>query len=288
MNQGEKYFKVASRELSDLFGEAVKIVPPEDATASSLSASGGSAGGKQRGGAGGGIGSLAEQRRKDAEVAAAGRKESLLHRVRSDPAVLLVDPGQGPASTSTTTPTARKSMDGGVPGDAIDTVAAATTPTPTVDTREAFARFLAAIEDKGGLEGEAWKTRVQNELDNVPALQNTYNALGECLTAMEHTGHSSVIRNHQAASSTCALLMRIASTAVPNTIPAEAFWTRYFFRVQQIEEDEARRREILESECPHDLGCLFVLGPLRHVLMLNVRPVLLCPRCYPTRGRGGL
>ena len=30
-------------------------------------------------------------------------------------------------------------------------------------------------------------------------------------------------------------------------MPAEAFWTRYFFRVHQIDEDEAKRRRVLQG-----------------------------------------
>ena len=190
MNQGEKYFKTASSELSDLFGQAVRIVPPEEAGAAGI----------RKGNA-----VAADKRKKAAAVAAAGRKESLLHRVRSDPAVLLVDPAEAPASASDTQPTISE-------GDSSFSAATAT----HADTREAFARFCQKIEEEqGGLDSEKWRTRISDELDD------------------EESGH---------------VLKATYTSIVPGKLPAEAFWTRYFFRVQQIEEDEARRKEILEGE----------------------------------------
>jgi hypothetical protein len=38
------------------------------------------------------------------------------------------------------------------------------------------------------------------------------------------------------------------SLPVPTKMPAETFWTRYFFRVHQIDEDEARRKQVLEGQ----------------------------------------
>jgi hypothetical protein len=192
MNQGEKYFKTASSELSDLFGQAVRIVPPEEA---------GNAGIRK------GNAVAADKRKKAAAVAAAGRKESLLHRVRSDPAVLLVDPAEAPASASDTQAATTASE-----GDSSFSAATAT----HADTREAFARFCQKIEEEQGwLDSEKWKTRISDELDD------------------EESGH---------------VLKATYNAIVPGKLPAEAFWTRYFFRVQQIEEDEARRKEILEGE----------------------------------------
>lgn len=188
MNQGEKYFKTASTELSDLFGQAVRIVPPEEAGA---------------GGRGGRGSAAADKRKKAAAVAAAGRKESLLHRIRSDPAVLLVDPAEAPTS-ETAAPA----------NDAEGSFSAAAST--HVDTREAFASFCEKIEEeKGGLESDAWRAKIKQQLDD------------------DESGH---------------VLQATYDSIVPSKIPAEAFWSRYFFRVQQIEDDEARRKAVLEGE----------------------------------------
>ena len=46
---------------------------------------------------------------------------------------------------------------------------------------------------------------------------------------------------------------------VPPTMTAEAFWSRYFFRVEQIGEDEQRRKQVLEGA---SLACACRSGPL--------------------------
>ena len=146
MNQGEKYFKVASKDLTDLFGQAVRIVPP--------TGDGAKAGNKG-----------ADKRRKEAEVAAAGRRETLLHRLRSDPAILLVDPAQPVAARSD-----------GPAGPSSDSSQSET------DTREAFAKFLQSNEDNGGLEGESWKGRIDAALSNETsgsALRQSLESIGE-------------------------------------------------------------------------------------------------------------
>lgn len=191
MNQGEKYFKTASSELSDLFGQAVRIVPPEEAGAGARGSRGGAA---------------ADKRKKDAAVAAAGRKETLLHRLRSDPAIILVDPAEAPSTA------AQGASAGNSDPESSFSAATAT----HADVREAFAKFCQKVEEEqGGLDGDRMKAKIGTELDN------------------EESGH---------------VLRATFDSLVPSRLPAEAFWTRYFFRVQQIEEDEARRREILEGE----------------------------------------
>lgn len=182
MNQGEKYFKVASKELTELFGEAVRIVPPEEADGAESGAGAGTRGAL--------VGKQQDRRKKEAAVAAAGRKETLLHRLRSDPAVLLVDPAKPPDETAGT--------------ERRDAAA---------DGKEAYAAFCKAVEEKGGFEGDVWKARISSELATE---------IGHVLQAT----HDSV---------------------VPSSLSSSAFWLRYFFRVQQIEEDEARRKEILEG-----------------------------------------
>lgn len=154
MNSSEKYWKVASKELSDLFGEAVRIVPPEGYKPEDQG---------QRFGA---AGKAADKRRKEAAVAAAGRKEMLLHRIRSDPAVLLVDPSEAPVAISTgagdNTTEEKKEVH--------------------VDTREAFTKFLASIDTDGGLKSDTWADKIRLELedeDSGLALRQTQETTGE-------------------------------------------------------------------------------------------------------------
>lgn len=75
------------------------------------------------------------------------------------------------------------------------------------DTREAFSKFLQTVEDKGGFEGEEWTKRIAAETDET--LKQTRAAL------------------------------------VPSKLTPEAFWSRYFFRRELIDEEERRRQEVL-------------------------------------------
>ena len=161
MNQGEKYFKVASKELSDLFGEAVRIVSPEEEVKRNA-----------------GMGKMADKRRKDAEVAAAGRTESLLHRVRSDSAILLVDPSQSPASASP-----QASSDG---AHQITATGTESNSSHHTDTRESFAKFLSGIEENGGIDGEVWKGKIEATLSDTASgqvLRQTFESIGEATIA---------------------------------------------------------------------------------------------------------
>lgn len=81
------------------------------------------------------------------------------------------------------------------------------------DLREAFSRFLQSVEDRGGFEGEEWAKQVEEEIE----------AGGEKLALM-------------------------VKALVPEKLTKEAFWSRYFFKVGQIDEDEQRRRKVLEGE----------------------------------------
>lgn len=98
----------------------------------------------------------------------------------------------------------------------------------TTDAREAYALFLQSVEDKGGLESADWQQRVAAEQalpdPDGPALRSALASLG-----------------------TCAALSPLLTPSVPSQMPAEAFWSRYFFRVQQIEDDEAKRRLVLQG-----------------------------------------
>ncbi|KAK9898030.1 hypothetical protein P389DRAFT_64824 [Cystobasidium minutum MCA 4210] len=151
MNQGEKYWKVASKELSDLFGEAVRIVPPE----------GYATGGQNQ--PTGAAGKAADKRRKDAAVAAAGRKEMLLHRLRSEPAILLVDPSETPTGQAE-----------GADNSTEDKKEAQS------DVKQAFATFLQSVQGQGGFEAETWKAKVLAELgdeEGGSVLKQTYDSV---------------------------------------------------------------------------------------------------------------
>ena len=159
MNQGEKYFKVASKELTELFGEAVRIVPPEEADGAGAGAGAGAGTDAGAGTRGALVGKQQERRKKEAAVAAAGRKETLLHRLRSDPAILLVDPAQPSDETAGT-----EKRDIGA------------------DANEAYIAFCKAVEEKGGFEGDVWKARISSELatETGHILQATHDSLGAC------------------------------------------------------------------------------------------------------------
>ena len=163
MNQGEKYWKVASKELTDLFEEAVRIVPPEGYTAEAGSQSQ----------ATGAAGKAADKRRKDAAVAAAGRKEMLLHRLRSEPAILLVDPTETSAAADGADATAEEKKEG------------------QSEVKEAFASFLQSLQTEGGLDVETWKAKVASELEDEEGgavLKQTYDSVGECRTHHRYEG----------------------------------------------------------------------------------------------------
>lgn len=154
MNSGEKYWKVASKELTDLFGEVVQIVPPEGYSAEGQEQPPGAAG------------KAADKRRKDAAVAAAGRKEMLLHRIRSEPAILLVDPAEAPAAV----------------GASANDASGEDKKETHADTREAFAAFLQTVQEIGGVGNETWKAKIKSELDDEDggaALRQTHDSVGE-------------------------------------------------------------------------------------------------------------
>jgi hypothetical protein len=226
LSGAEAYLGRATKEFSDLLKDAVRVVPPTaDAAAGSSTAT------TSRG--------------------AMTRKEGLLHRLRSDPQVMLVDPAQPPAE---------------LPADAAATTETAESVAAKVDdfksrtdAREDFAKFLQAIEDEGGLEGEGWRAKVEGELalgdGEGSALAGTLAALGA------HVSESLCRRAEKDA------------RLVPAKMPAEAFWTRYFFRVHQIDEDDARRRQVLEGVSP------------RALRTRRQPPERLCRRCVAERGR---
>lgn len=180
LHKGEHWLADFSTEVAKLAKDAVKVLPPTESELSSERT-------KKR-----------EERLKKAEQVALGRKDILVQRLRSDSAILLVDPAQPPLP----------------PSSSADAPSADAPPAPA-DTREAFSKFLQGVEDAGGFEGESWTARVANELEVAPS--------GE------------------------AGMRASLGKLVPETLTAEAFWSRYFFRVSQIVEDEQRRKQVLEG-----------------------------------------
>ncbi|GAA93609.1 uncharacterized protein L969DRAFT_91275 [Mixia osmundae IAM 14324] len=184
LQKGEAYFTKAGKEIGDLLKDAVKVVPPSEAD--------------QR------AAREAAWQSKGGMVAA--RTDSLLHRLRSDPNVFLVDPAQ-PAVSIQVTDTAGQHA-----APAADSAARQREATSS-ESRMLYARFLQELEDKGGFESSFWKDQIAAELARPR---------GEG-----------------------ALLQGSFEAVVPSRITAEAFWARYFFRVRQIEVDEAKRKQVL-------------------------------------------
>jgi hypothetical protein len=139
IHRSENYFKGAG----DFFRDAVRLVPPEQED---------SRGRTQQ--------EDREDRKKKVAAVAAGRKDALLHRLRSDAAaVMLIDPARPPLAT-----------------DAGDEEQRA-----NADTREAFAKFLQGVEGEGGFEGDSWKAKIDRELkfhNDGATLQKALEELG--------------------------------------------------------------------------------------------------------------
>ncbi|OAV89648.1 hypothetical protein PTTG_28624 [Puccinia triticina 1-1 BBBD Race 1] len=81
--------------------------------------------------------------------------------------------------------------------------------------QNAFDEFMTGVQQAGGLEGEAWKKKILAELESEDSDQVALKALLEKL--------------------------------VPNCITDETFWTRYFFRIHRIDQEEAARRVVLSA-----------------------------------------
>ncbi|EFP91572.2 hypothetical protein PGT21_034959 [Puccinia graminis f. sp. tritici] len=81
--------------------------------------------------------------------------------------------------------------------------------------QSAFDEFLAGVQHAGGFEGEAWKKRIQSELELEDSDQSALKGLLEKL--------------------------------VPSSMTDETFWTRYFFRIHRIDQEEAARRVVLSA-----------------------------------------
>lgn len=107
-------------------------------------------------------------------------------------------------------------------------------PNDDESVREIYTNWLAteaASEDRG-LGTTAWENKVERALaDPVDgsALKATLDTLGQLL----------------AYSSEAHPLNRVSSA--PETLTYDEFWTRYFFRVYQVEREEARRKAIIQG-----------------------------------------
>ena len=55
---------------------------------------------------------------------------------------------------------------------------------------------------------------------------------------------------HPMLSGCCLALTSHILRIVPGTLTEDEFWTRYFFRVYQVEREEARRKAIIQGERP--------------------------------------
>lgn len=185
LHKGEAWFQEFSAEVAHLAKEAVKVVPPT----------------------GGGVaGSTTTTGRSGFERAGTPvmtRRDMVMHKLRTDTSLLLIDPAQPPASSSSSSPQSTTDLSA--------STSAALMMNP--DTREAYAAFLSFVQDRGGLDGDAFRADVERELlDGGEVLAQTRDQL------------------------------------VPAQIPEEIFWARYFFRKQCVEEEEERRKKVLQGE----------------------------------------
>ncbi|KAI0314118.1 hypothetical protein OF83DRAFT_472513 [Amylostereum chailletii] len=167
--RGEELLRSAGVFLRD----AVKVIPPgEEAVAregaeASFQATPGLAKGKGREGS-----SVSTSDLKTIGT----RKAALLQALRTNPAILKVDPASEQNSEALYKTWEEKEVQG----------------------------------SDGGILGATWKTRINDELTEA----------GEGLTASR-------------------------DSLVPSEIAEDVFWTRYFFRVYQIEQEEERRKALL-------------------------------------------
>ncbi|KAM0750109.1 hypothetical protein T439DRAFT_326076 [Meredithblackwellia eburnea MCA 4105] len=149
-----------------------------------------------------------EERLRKAEQVAVGRTDTLIQKLRADSALLSIDPAKPAAvpSAEAGSTEEKKNKKDAVVGESGET---------PVDTREAFSKFLQTVEDNGGFEGATWAARVAHELEADEAASG-------------------------------AVLKRTRDGLVgPGKLTQEAFWSRYFFRKEEIEGEEKRRKEVL-------------------------------------------
>ncbi|KAJ8296198.1 putative UTP--glucose-1-phosphate uridylyltransferase [Rhodotorula toruloides] len=115
LHKGEAWFQEFSAEVGKLAKDAVKVVPPTTAGGAGAAATG----------------------RTSLEGAAMNRRDLLLYKLRTDPAVFVLDPAQPPADS--------------------------TTP----DLREPFASYLSALASSGGFDSPSFRSQVGAELQEA-------------------------------------------------------------------------------------------------------------------------
>lgn len=127
LHKGEAWFQEFSNEVAHLAKEAVKVVPPT--------------------GAGAGPGSYGRSGFERAGTPVMTRRDMVLHKLRSDAALLRLDPALPPAAAAVQTDLSASTSGGGA-----------------VDTRESYAAYLATLQAKGGPESDAFRADIEREL----------------------------------------------------------------------------------------------------------------------------
>ncbi|KAF7361772.1 hypothetical protein MVEN_00521400 [Mycena venus] len=179
VHKSEALLREAMKEAGEVFRDAVKVIPPEEAQLSSGSdnlvwdgadmwmlpsdSSDPSAKGKEKAG-------------RETQLAVATRAESLLKRLKHDPEIIKHDP----------------EADAGA--------------------KEFYGQWLTTAM-KDGIDGEEWTAKIAAVLNE--------SADGQALKANQ-------------------------DALVPAEMTRETFWQRYFFRVHQIEQEEEKRKALLQ------------------------------------------
>lgn len=137
LHKGEAWFQEFSAEVAHLAKEAVKVVPPTGPGSTSARS------GFERAG-----------------TPVMTRRDMILHKLRTDSALLLLDPALPPAASAAAATTDLSSS------------------TSIPDTREGYAAYLASLQEKGGDESIAFQADVERELlEGGEALEQTRDEL---------------------------------------------------------------------------------------------------------------
>jgi hypothetical protein len=206
------------KEAGEVFRDAVKVVPPEEAQSSGGSgnliwdgadmwmlpfdSSDASAKGKEKAG---------RQSTADTQLAVATRAESLLKRLKHDPEIIKHDPEAYAA------------------------------------TKEFYGQWLETAM-KDGIESEEWTAKIAtvlNESADGQGLEANQDALGMYSCGVVFLLHSNL------------------GLLVPAEMTRETFWQRYFFRVYQIEQEEEKRKALLQRSYSHPFTLNGVHVPFR-------------------------
>ncbi|EGG03743.1 uncharacterized protein MELLADRAFT_117218 [Melampsora larici-populina 98AG31] len=94
---------------------------------------------------------------------------------------------------------------------------------PLVESKDRFQEFCISVDQAGGVLGEAWKKKILEQWD------------GELNPDYE-------------------TLKTVFEKIVPSLISEEVFWSRYFFRLHEIDQEEAARRLVLGAAQEHQEG----------------------------------